>query len=651
MFKDHVLNLAALIFPGIAFGAQLSMDDLVSMDLEFLLNVEVSVASKRDQKVSEAPGTIVVIDKKEIRRYGAQTLRDILNRQANLQIIGSNLYPENRITMRGVMQTHIDNNVLIMLNGRPMLGPIAGGINLDLYRAFPVASIERIELIRGSGSTLYGTNAFSGVLNIVTQLSEESKISIDSMAGSDNYSSNQVGLVLKDKIVEVSSFINLIDVDGDAISGITDEQGTIDDYNLGYDGYSGTLQMSLGNLSLNILRSSTTHEHHRSEFLMPTDLLEHEREFIDFGYERQINQNWRAGFNVSRNSIDVMFNINRAVRAASSPGSTTMYETTHNFQVNDVINFLLGATYTILDGAIVTQTPIGNRTLEYDFSRKNAYTQIDYLFSNNVRAVIGLQYNNPEESAADYSPRLSLIYNNKRENKDHVYKLQCADAFRSPFAIDLFISNPELVGNPSLKPEKIRTCDAQWIAYAQDHTSSVTLYNMKQKDIHTRIGTAPATFINAGEVTFRGVELETKWKFSDSWELIGNLSYQRNEDERGVRQTTYVAEKSLKFGVSHYRNNVSASVFNSYISAAADLVELNASTPAVNPSADSFNLMTAQVEYSLNWFDAIDAMSLTFYIDNLLDENIFFPSVNRPGANTLPAYGGRAFYAGLRLEL
>jgi len=269
--KSHVLNLATLIFPGIAFGTQLSMDDLVSMDLESLLNVEVSVASKRDQKVSEAPGTIVVIDKKEIRRYGAQTLRDILNRQANLQIIGSNLYPENRITMRGVMQTHIDNNVLIMLNGRPMLGPIAGGINLDLYRAFPVASIERIELIRGPGSTLYGTNAFSGVLNIVTQLSEESKISIDSMAGSDNYSSNQVGLVLKDKIVEVSSFINLIDVDGDAISGITDEQGTIDDYNLGYDGYSGTLQMSLGNLSLNILRSSTTHEHHRSEFLMPTD--------------------------------------------------------------------------------------------------------------------------------------------------------------------------------------------------------------------------------------------------------------------------------------------------------------------------------------------------------------------------------------------
>ena len=203
------------------------LKDLLALDIEEL--VTVTVASKREEQVRNAPGIISIVTADEIRRYGARNLRDIIDRTTNAQVIGSNLYPHGRTAMRGVAQTHIDNNVLLLLNGRPVRDVQSGGTNSDLYAAFPIDIIDKLEIIRGPGSVLYGTNAFSGVINIITkQARDNSEIEISTTYGSFN-----TKRVVATGGGSVGGFnfygsINALQDKGDAFPYITDELGTVD---------------------------------------------------------------------------------------------------------------------------------------------------------------------------------------------------------------------------------------------------------------------------------------------------------------------------------------------------------------------------------------------------------------------------------------
>ena len=84
--------------------------DFLELSLEELM--QITVASKLSENRNDAAGVINVISAEDIARYGARNLRDVIDRVVNTQVIGSNLHPHNRISMRGVTQTHTDNNVL-----------------------------------------------------------------------------------------------------------------------------------------------------------------------------------------------------------------------------------------------------------------------------------------------------------------------------------------------------------------------------------------------------------------------------------------------------------------------------------------------------------------------------------------------------------
>jgi len=122
-------------------------DELFDLSLQELLRV--NVVSKREENIDEAAGVVSVITAADIQRFGARYLRDLIDRLPNTQVIGSALYPHNRTSMRGVTQTHLDDKVLILLNGRPLCDAGQGGVNGDFYSSFPLALLQQIEVIRG----------------------------------------------------------------------------------------------------------------------------------------------------------------------------------------------------------------------------------------------------------------------------------------------------------------------------------------------------------------------------------------------------------------------------------------------------------------------------------------------------------------------
>lgn len=133
---------------------------LYNLSLEELMNIHVFSASKKIEKASEAPAIISVVQRKDIENMGVTSLIDIFKYIPGIETsIGSD--GQYRLSIRG---TRKEGNILMLINGQPMNNFYDGKTIYDL----PANFIEKIEIIRGPGSTLFGTGALAGVINIYT---------------------------------------------------------------------------------------------------------------------------------------------------------------------------------------------------------------------------------------------------------------------------------------------------------------------------------------------------------------------------------------------------------------------------------------------------------------------------------------------------
>ena len=142
---------------------------LLALSIAELMQVGVITVSKKPENLHEAPGIVTLISREEIERFGGNSLFEVLDRVVSLHMTGSLLYPQNNAAVRGDMFNGLDRHTLLLINGRPIRASHNGGINLWFYNAFPLTAIDRIEIIRGPGSVLHGSNAYSGVINVITR--------------------------------------------------------------------------------------------------------------------------------------------------------------------------------------------------------------------------------------------------------------------------------------------------------------------------------------------------------------------------------------------------------------------------------------------------------------------------------------------------
>ena len=143
--------------------------DVTTMSLQDLLGVEVvSTASKFPQEVKEAPASITVITADEIRRYGHRTLSDTLRSVRGFYTTYDRNY--SYIGVRGFSRPgDYNTRVLLLIDGQRMNDPIYDMAPIGTDFPIDVSLIERVEVIRGPGSSLYGTNAIFAVINVVTR--------------------------------------------------------------------------------------------------------------------------------------------------------------------------------------------------------------------------------------------------------------------------------------------------------------------------------------------------------------------------------------------------------------------------------------------------------------------------------------------------
>ncbi|HEV8538617.1 MAG TPA: TonB-dependent receptor [Bacteroidota bacterium] len=152
--------------------AQADTTDLTKLSLEELVNITVTSVSKREEKLSEAAAAVYVITQEDMIRTGLTSIPEALRMVPGVQVaqIDANKWS---ITSRG-FNGRFANKLLVLIDGRSVYSPLFSGVHWDIQDV-PVEDIQRIEVIRGPGATLWGANAVNGVINIITRSAKENR--------------------------------------------------------------------------------------------------------------------------------------------------------------------------------------------------------------------------------------------------------------------------------------------------------------------------------------------------------------------------------------------------------------------------------------------------------------------------------------------
>src|ERR1700683_224641 len=146
--------------------------DLTGSSLEDLMNIQVTSVSRKEQSLSKAAGSIYVITQDDIRHSGTTNVPDLLRMVPGVDVarINANTWA---ISIRG-FNSRYAGKVLVLVDGRTVYTPLFSGVYWD-QQTMPLENIERIEVIRGPGGTVWGANAMNGVINIISKSAKDTR--------------------------------------------------------------------------------------------------------------------------------------------------------------------------------------------------------------------------------------------------------------------------------------------------------------------------------------------------------------------------------------------------------------------------------------------------------------------------------------------
>ncbi|MEJ2053803.1 MAG: TonB-dependent receptor [Calditrichaceae bacterium] len=487
-FTKSILVISIiLLFIFNAFAQE--TEELVTMSLEDLLNMEVITVSKKAEKTTDAPGIISTITKEEIKYFGANNLRDVLERATSIQTIGSHLFPNNISAVRGDLRTLYDNHTLILINGRPVRDGVLGGINSPVYLGLPVEMIERIEIIRGPGSVLYGTNAFTGVINIITT-DDNDKNSIGASADAGSFGTAGGAVIGKysknDFKAKVSAKYDKIDGWDYSAMTVHPDPTLPDlpvDMKYGRQNFGLAADLSYKGISL---FGFYTQDDQDILGILPYAPFAGEnklsRLIMNLGYTRNITDLWEASLNLSYNSSELKI-------ADEVVGMSVDHHENKDYLAElTIIGEPLNDFNLVVGGVVDSRNknsvgPHDGIPVEYDQIHLSAYMQADYKLVEMLKLIAGAQLNKPDVGDTDVVPRFGAIFH---FTDNMGIKALYASAFRSPWPIEQMLQNPSIHGNPNLEPEKINTLDIQLFYSSKKAEGSVTYYNSEYSNSISR---------------------------------------------------------------------------------------------------------------------------------------------------------------------
>jgi len=621
-----------------------SIDTLYTLSLEELMNMNIVTASKVAEKASDAPGIISTISSREIEQFGGLSLVEILERITGVVNMSTSTNPQNVVSFRGDLSGESNNHTLILINGRPNRESIYGGLDYSLLLGIPITAIDRIEVIRGPGSVLYGSNAFSGVVNIILKKGgDQNKVStylgsfggagIDGYVGIDK---GDLNLMIGYKKFEEKGW-NFT---------AADMTGAKDTTNYGEKNNGLAVRLGYKGLTVNSLITESTQTifgfANPIWFNLADKTTYSRRVSTDIGYEIKYSEKVTTKVNATLNSSNLKLT---GPAVASGNSDDIIVEVSNFIRPTEKWNVVFGGSGYKQIGEFVSSVP------KYNKAWYNGYVQADYRPVAPLKLIGGFQVNKIQGVDVNVVPRIGAIYN---FTKSLGTKVLYGQAFRAAYAIETDIKSGVISGNRNLNPEILKNLDVQVFYNLTKFELAATYFNSRKEDNITRVN---GTFINAGRNEAHGVELEGKYVPNIHFYVNGSYAYQTNRlvaDNGAItNEASLMPNHVAKIGVGYQSSQgISLGLYNMYVSKFHSFAGQDA-LPGHNGETNAYNTLSANVSLNIPKMFALDMKDeiiLSVYGTNLLDEKINIPDIATRQVYSMPGRPGRAIYASVTVK-
>jgi iron complex outermembrane receptor protein len=667
--------------------------DFEELDLETLLDfsdITLQIAARTEQVPDDAPGTVSIVTSDEIRAQGARTLEDVLRLVPGVDVTTDGLgRPQVAIRAVGSGATGGGSeSVLILMNGQRMDEPIEGGATALNY-LIPAGNIQKVEILRGPGSALFGSGAVAGVIDIVT-FTQRDFTGIEATAGGGSFGTQHYALRLgsEGRALKLAGFLEFEDGNGarrivgsDAQTGIDAalaDRGiapvslapgrSTDDRRLLETHYTATyLDWDFG---IRVSNQRAAGLVGVAESLGDANDLIHRQMSISARNRRDLPRGWtlRTSFAFTRNDQQ------RTLQAfppgftqptddggnVSYPSGVFVQEdlNSHRLGLEATAQKNIGEDHHLTAGlALGRESTSGNELkANFDFRSRSPldsfrplsgvvgdhargifslFVQEAWSYSSKLSLTAGLRVDRYGDVGSEVSPRLGAVWRLPRGVK---LKMLYGRAFRMPTLAELYFSLPGFIANPDLQPVTIDTLEVGLSWRKRRLRVSGGLFQGFERDSIVPEGTFVAggsrRIRNGPGIDIRGVELEVRQGFDVGSSVFLNYSYQHPENietgKRAADAATHIGSLGATFALASGARVTPALLFrSSRARAPGDLRD------AV-PGYALFNL-TVRVP------DVFKGLAVSLAIQNLFNKLYFDPSPAGGVPGDYPRPGRRAF--------
>ncbi len=518
----------------------------------------VVTAAQRQQSISDVQAAVQVITASDLATYGGMSLTEALQLAVGVEARSNGA--NSTIAMRGLI-ANAGSPVLVLIDGMRRTGKY-GTVNLNLL---PLEAVERIEIVRGPMSALYGADASGGVINIITKSvfkAQPGSGSLRMTAGAIDDGQRETLTAGATLHAALGSSLHRVSVDlrrREAFrfnrSSFLADLGRIEEQILNYNGalpLAGGQQLTW---TLEGLWQKDT-----APGLLPASPPTRPQAIIFTGAERETRYygdvRYRAPVGPGELTLEFAHGRSDASTTRSFPNiETTDYRQTElraRYALDAGAHHLIFGAGASKDDLDLSITSAGKRRKSY-----HALVQDEWKLPAGFKALLGLRYDDFSDFGDVTTPRASLAWSQGPITLRAGY----GEAYRAPSAIELysrfFRGRFLVVGDPNLRPERNRSTELAFAYATRDMSVDVTVFDSKVRDLiqtvlRPRLPSDPASvsqrsqYANVEQARLKGLEITGRWRVSSKLDAYLGYDYLDADNARTGARLTQRARANLR---------------------------------------------------------------------------------------------------------
>ena len=600
------------------------------MSLEDLGEVQVNTvvaASGFEQKTTEAPASISIVTAEEIKRYGYRTLADILESLQGFNVSNDRNY--SYLGARGVNLGDFNSRILLLVDGHRVNNNLNDGAAIGPDFILDVDLIDRVEVIRGPGSVLYGNNAFFGVINVITRKSNQ----VNGVEASGEYGSFNS---YKVRLTAGKTFTNGIAClfsgsyyQSDGPDQLYYKEFNTPDQNNGiaHNMNGDTFESVFGSVSyadLTLEGAYINREHTDPTAPVPVTFNDsrarilQERSYMDLKFTHELPKevDLTARLYYDQNEINTGYPLGQPTNMGffqnNQQGQWWGTELQLSKQLWEKHTVSVGAEYRDDYSQTSELTTSGSSQTTYGSRQSHGvFAQGDFTLRQDLHLNAGVRYDQYGSFDSTFSPRVALNYTPFQQS---TFKAIYGTAFRDP-------SFGEQIYQKNIQPEQIQSYELAYEqGYGQHLRSSISGYYNQMHDLLVyENGVYQNVNANA-----QGMELALEGHWTNGILARASYTLQQTENESSTQSFPDSPENLVKLNLSVpvWCDKIFAGLEYLYTSSSATQYTTASGTTLSGPEAAGFGVFNATL-FSRNLLKNVE-LSASVY--NLFDTSYAEPS-------------------------